>query len=242
MGLIMSDSESGDIVITFDTLFDILRNEKTKEDIQKLSENFLQDVVNYIAGKQTELNDEKHQQSLFESEDRDKKLHQLNNIKRILKEIYERREKKIINMALNKSRFKGNIIDTSALLEEELIFFEMLSTLFNRERDRILNNVLRARLPNKHEIEIPHIPEQKEEFKSANTIPSETQAVNSNEESQSAVPIAAKLVRFTSPVPEFIGEDMQEYGPFEEEDVSKLPIEIADVLIKKDKAQEIKEN
>ncbi len=35
---------------------------------------------------------------------------------------------------------------------------------------------------------------------------------------------------------------MLEYGPYEEEDVSKLPTEIADVLIKKERAEEIKEN
>ena len=40
----------------------------------------------------------------------------------------------------------------------------------------------------------------------------------------------------------FMGTDMREYGPYEEEDISKLPIEIADVLISKERAEEIREN
>jgi hypothetical protein len=39
-----------------------------------------------------------------------------------------------------------------------------------------------------------------------------------------------------------MGIDMLEYGPYDEEDVSKLPGEIADLLIEKERAEEIREN
>ena len=43
--------------------------------------------------------------------------HRKMNAKRIIKDIYERREKKILNIALIKSRTKSDVIDTSSLLE-----------------------------------------------------------------------------------------------------------------------------
>jgi hypothetical protein len=52
---------------------------------------------------------------------------------------------------------------------------------------------------------------------------------------------SSKLLRFLAPVPQFIGIDMREYGPYEEEEVAKLPSEIANLLIQKERAEEIKE-
>ena len=49
-----------------------------------------------------------------------------------------------------------------------------------------------------------------------------------------------KLVRFLYSVPKFVGQELEEYGPFEEEDIANLPSEIADVLLGKGKVEEIK--
>lgn len=215
------ETETKEIIVTYDTLFEILRNEKTKEDLQKLHDTFFYDVTNYLNEKQNIINDNKDQKGLFESDEKEKTLHQIGNIKRILTDIYERREKKIINMSVNKSRYSSNIIDTSALLDEEKLFYEMLISLLDSQRNNILDKLLRGQHLEKQEQT-----ETKEEFKSADELPKES----------------TKLVRFLTAVPQFMGEDMLEYGPYEEEDVSKLPIEIADVLIKKERAEEIKEN
>ena len=37
-----------------------------------------------------------------------------------------------------------------------------------------------------------------------------------------------------------MGEDLKIYGPFEKEDVSNIPRKVAEVLIKKNRAEEIK--
>ena len=42
-------------------------------------------------------------------------------------------------------------------------------------------------------------------------------------------------------MPKFAGPELEEYGPFEEEDIANLPTEIAEVLINKSKVEEIKE-
>lgn len=50
------------------------------------------------------------------------------------------------------------------------------------------------------------------------------------------------LIRFLQEVPEFVGVDLNSYGPFRAEDVSAIPIENATQLIKKNYAMEIEES
>ena len=83
-----------EISITYDLLFDILKIEKSREDLQKLDENFYSDIVNYLSSKD----------SIIENPNtpiRERELTkiQLSNVKKLLIELYDRREKKIINLA-----------------------------------------------------------------------------------------------------------------------------------------------
>ncbi len=66
------------------------------------------------------------------------------NMRRLLKEIYEKRERKIISMALDKSRTKTFLIDTTALLEEEKEMFESFVAAFDKFRDSKLKPILSA--------------------------------------------------------------------------------------------------
>ena len=50
------------------------------------------------------------------------------------------------------------------------------------------------------------------------------------------------LIRFLQEVPEFVGVDLNSYGPFRAEDVSAIPVENATQLIKKSYAMEIEES
>ena len=54
-------------------------------------------------------------------------------------------------------------------------------------------------------------------------------------------PSSGQLVRFTQEVPKFMGTDLQVYGPYQPEDLAKLPAEIADLLVRKEKAEAIQE-
>jgi len=47
------------------------------------------------------------------------------------------------------------------------------------------------------------------------------------------------VVRFNSSTEQFVGRDLETYGPFEQEDVASLPVEVAGLLIKNGKAEEI---
>jgi DNA replication initiation complex subunit (GINS family) len=236
------EQDSQDIVITYDTLFEILRNEKTKEDLQKLNNTFFNDVVGYLNEKQKDINDKKDQQGLFDSEDRETKLHQIGNIKKILKDIYERREKKIINMAVNKSRFSSNIIDTSSLLQEEKLFYEMIISLLDSQRDKILKKLLNGE---KLEAYKGTSPEDSKYNLDADKSEDRSNVKDLTPESKfkpADTINKTKLIRFLTAVPQFMGEDMKDYGPYEEEDVANVPEGIANLLIEKERAEEINEN
>ena len=208
-----------EVVITYETLFELLKREKERADLQKLEPTFFSDTINYIRDKKKIL--EAKSDSVFAPEERKKTERQLENIYKILKELYEKREKKIIQLALDKSRTHSNLIDASALLKEEKVFFDAVTALLDRYREAILYTVMNEKLPFMQPLEDK---KPATEFKSALEIRKN-----------------AKLVRFMHHVPKFVGPELEEYGPFEEEDIANLPIEIADVLINKGKAEEIKE-
>ena len=208
-----------EVVITYETLFELLKRERERSDLQKLEPAFFNEVISYIKDKKKIL--EAKSDSVFAPEEKKKTERQLENIYKIFRELYERREKKIIQLALDKSRTHSNLIDASALLKEEKVFFDAVTALLDSYREAILYTVMNEKLPFMQPLE-----EKKPsaEFKSALELKKN-----------------AKLVRFAYHVPKFVGTELEEYGPFEEEDIANLPIEIADVLINKGKAEEIKE-
>ena len=208
-----------EVVITYETLFELLQREKDRADLQKLEPTFFGDTISYIKDKKKIL--EAKSDSLFANEEIKKTERQLENIYKIVKELYERREKKILLLAVDKSRTKSNLIDTTGLLKEERVFFDALTNILDNYREAILFAVLNEKMPFMQSLD-----EKKpaEVFRSAIELRKPT-----------------RLVRFTSHVPKFVGTELEEYGPFEEEDIANLPVEIADVLINKDKADEIKE-
>ncbi|MBI2655955.1 hypothetical protein HYX06_06050 [Candidatus Woesearchaeota archaeon] len=208
-----------EVLITYETLFELLKRERERSDLQKLEPGFFSDTISYIKDKKKII--DAKSDSVFAPEERKKTERQLENIYKIIKELYEKREKKIIQLALDKSRTQSNLIDATPLLKEEKVFFDAATDLLDSYRQAILYTVLNEKLPFMAPLEEK---KQKTEFKSALEIAKST-----------------RLVRFSYHVPKFVGPELEEYGPFEEEDIASLPAEIADVLINKGKAEEIKE-
>lgn len=135
------------IKITLETLYDILRNEKKKEDLQKLEPSFFADVIGYLREKKSLLDLKCEGEELFAAGEKEKVEYELRSIKRILKEIYEKREKKIIDIALNRSKTGSDIINTDALLREEKEFYKNILGTLDLFRRGILLNLFRAELP-----------------------------------------------------------------------------------------------
>ena len=214
--------EAKEVNITYETLFELLKREKDTADLQKLEPGFFDNFVEYLNEKKDMLNKD---DTLFSYDEKKKVEKQIDNARRLIKEIYERREKKILNIALIKSRTKSHVLDTSSLLDNEKKFLGEIESILNAYRQNIIYKVMEGNSISqiKHQEK-----EAKEEIDAANNVEEETKTT--------------KLVRFLYSVPKFVGTELEEYGPFAEEDIANLPSEIAELLIGKGKVEEIKEN
>ncbi len=276
-----------DIKITLETLYDILRHEKKREDLQKLETTFYIDVVAYLREKKALLQAQTGGDELFASTEKDKLEYELRSIKRILKEIYEKREKKIIDIALNKSRTKSDIIDTSAMLREEKNFYKHLVAHLDNYRTGVLSHLFKAELPFVEDQYNPQIKEQLSSYKweqkqqeansqspttsastdtfnkfegvSAASVPAkEEEEAELSEEAEDTTPEQSSSfqteeqeseeandaegktkVRFLHPVPRFIWKDMKEYGPYSQGQESIIFPEVADLLVRKGRAEKV---
>jgi len=214
--------ETKEVNITYETLFELLKREKDMTDLQKLYPNFFNDFVEYLNEKNKVLDKE---DSLFSYDEKKKVEKQIDNAKRIIKEIYERREKKILNIALIKSRTKSDVMDTSSFLENEKRFFDEVVKVLDVFRNDVIDNIISGK-------QTSDITVAKEEINKKEI--DEKGDIDKNETKNT------KLVRFIYAVPKFVGKELEEYGPFAEEDIANLPIEIADLLINKGRVEEIK--
>ncbi len=238
----------GEIKITLESLYDLLRNEKKREDLQKLEGTFFIDVVSYLREKQALLESKQKSTELFAIGDREKLEYELRSIKRILKELYEKREKKILEIALNKSRTGSEIIDTGAMLAMEREFYHKVLRTLDDFRWGILQHLWRAELPNlpeqrKLEVEM----EKKEMGMGAEKKEAEKKEIMPGPHLTASVPVAATTlsallpsppnkIRITHAIPSFVWKDLKVYGPYEEgEEIEMFP-EVAELMVKKGRA------
>ena len=197
-------------IITYETLYEILQKEKERKELQKLPESFMEQLIKYIEEKKLILESQRSKDTPFQSEV-EKTEKQVNNIRRLVTELYERRERKIVETALLLSRSnKQNTKILSSMLPQEIEIYENTLNLLNSKRETILSSILTG---NKPKIE------KTKPLKTENT--------------------KTKLVRFLHPIPKFIGINKEVHGPFEKEDIASLDNNIAKILIEKQRAQEI---
>ncbi len=234
--------------LTYENLFDILVREKTREELQKLEDSFFKDVTTYIQNKKLIVTSDEN--------GRDRLLQQVQNTKRMLRELYERREKKILNMAIVASRTSPSFIDTANMLSVEKKLFESILQQLDLFRSNILQNMLNSKEP--------MLPDEKQEpllqdntltpnaepetkmtelqFKSALDMEGNgrfaTQDNNHNNDHKAIDP-SMKLIKFLKFVPSFVGKELEIYGPFDAEQTARLPPELSDVLISNGSAVEV---
>lgn len=134
-----------DVVITYETLFEILRLEKNREDLQKIDERFYEDVLFYLSEKKAMLQNISDPSKLLFTDDRVRL--ELENVRKILKDLYDRREKKILNLALNRSRTGMTIANISHMLPSEKALFYSVCQTLTGFRDGVLGNVVAGKLP-----------------------------------------------------------------------------------------------
>ncbi|MBN1156036.1 hypothetical protein JXA85_00325 [Candidatus Woesearchaeota archaeon] len=202
-----------EVNISYETLFELLRREKSREEIQKLEESFVHDVNKYLREKikllesdRTKIAQNPGEAEMIQT--------QIENTKRIVRELYERREKKILHMALYRSKIPLAKLSTENLLSFEK---ELLDRATGTLSD-IKNGAMR----------------QLFETGSSETPKASTQATAVVAEKKEDYNI-----EFLEDVPEFVGLDFEPLGPFNKGDKAKLPDEIAMILENKGQAKKL---
>ena len=199
--------------ITFEYLYDVLRKEKYSKEIQRLDENFMANLKKYIYEKTQLLKSNSEKVSIFTASETLKTRKHVENVQKLVKELFERRESKILYLAFVASKNSGKHQLTTSLLKEEEIMFNEIITKLNEFREQTTSRLLS---------------EDPTDLKPKD-IKTDKKPLN-------------QVIRVLEPVPQFVGLDMQIYGPFNEKDTVTLPIEIANVLVNKNIAAIENEN
>ncbi len=245
-----------DVQITYETLFDLLRKERSLEELQSLDDVFWSQVVGFV-------NNRKNFFERTNSLEQEKVRIQLQNINRILKEIYERREKKIVSLALNIVKTDNTAFaDKRNMLPSEKEFFDEVIDLLIKYKQGILLQVFQGRTPLIAPVKLPLVSSDtsQETVSSDSTVSSSDSThddstklpeTNSSENSTTSNNASSEgsdlpemkegtmLVRFKVDVPKFLGRNKQIFGPFSKGTIVQLPVKIAQILLKKSKVDSV---
>jgi len=232
----MANSVSEKIILTYETLYEILRKERSKDELQRLDEGFLANALSYLKEKQLLYDESMRKTDIFSVADRDKLSTQLYNIRKLMRELYEKREKKILDMAVNRSKTNSAIIDTSNLLSHEKELFGSFVEVLDRFRKGVLHSMLELKEPMQMPATNSAVCQQAASGEQTAQLLQTAQTADEEENEKKT-----RFVKFSQPVEQFVGSELELYGPFESEAKAYLPKDIADILINDGRAVEIED-
>ncbi len=207
---------------TYEHLFDVLRRERSREEIQELEEGFYKQANDFISQQEAAL---KEADALSSSTDSLRT--QLQNSKKLLRELYDRREKKLLLLALNKVRTNSSIIDTSSVLEEEQPLLDDLLSALKQSRKNVMPHA-----PAPRTVARKKTPKKPAADSNKKPVAKQTKKTPSSEQ------VAAQMrIKVTASVPKFMGTNSKTYGPYDAGKEVALPKRIANILIKKGRAE-----
>ena len=198
-------------LITYETIRNAHRAEK-EEELQKLPVGFFESVRSWFSNKE-KLKDTT---SLLEVE----------NAKKLLEDVINRREKKIALAALQTVRGQ---LPPASLTDDERKFFDQLVNILKIFRNEI-NEKFRS---------YDDIVEEKVEI--AKKSIEEIKHVEEKVENKFIKPNGKLLVKALADLPRFVGSNMESYGPLKTGDVIYVPEEVGKLLINRKVAENILE-
>lgn len=214
-------------VLTFGELRKKQKEEDREEELLDLDDKFLMRVSTYLDQKK----------------DMDGESREYRNAKRVLDKIVSLREEKIVKKArlAVKTDLKASKLD---LLPEEQELFRDVKQVFKNHRNRVEDSV-----ENQGRVDVRDNREEKEEIEETadkgeeddSTTETEEENTEDSGENQSKVEDGYKLVKIKSDVPEFMGTDLEAYGPFDEGEEVEIPEDNAEILVNRGNAELVEE-
>ena len=213
--------------ITFSELRKIQKEERRSEELKQLDDNFFIKVGDYLDRKKDTSEDNR----------------EYKNAKRVFRKILSLREDKIVkNARLSlKSNIKASELN---MLPREQELFRRMKQEFNNHRDNIqeITNEHQGKTNTEEIEEAPNIeetteePTQMEEVTEENEVKEETEE---DDEDSFDPEEGYEIVEITSEVPEFMGTDLEAYGPFKEGEQAEIPEDNAEILVNRGNAEQL---
>ena len=195
--------------INYRNLRKIQEMEKNSPVLTEIEKNFYVELKKYIEDLDNRLKGESSAQKLTLLKD------EVLNTKKISKNIYEQREKKILLAAVSKAR--GGNPDLKNMIEIEKNLFNSVLNIMEDSRKEFFNKDI----PKNNE-NVPKKNETKEETKPA-----------SNESNNNPI------IRVTEDIPEFVGTNEKRYN-LRKNDILSIPQDMSEMLSKRGVVEKIK--
>lgn len=219
----------GDI-ITYESLYEIVRNEKTNDALQKIPDKLIEQISEYLKTKILVYKEAKEKNQA----DLEKIRTQVLSVRRLIKSFYELRERKIINLAIMKSRTKSLLEEENNLLDYEKKMLEHLKLKLDIYRNDVLLSLLNAKVPYTKQEDL--IEKQEKDTQEHNKEQQKQESENKQENPKDKE-IELLMIRFLVNVPQFLGRQGEIYGPFSPGDIANLDKSIVKILIRKNVAE-----
>lgn len=144
--------------------------------------------------------------------------------KRVFDKIIGLRQEKIVKNAKFAVKSDTNSSDLDLLPREKELFLELKNTFqeFNQNVEKVVEGEESA--------EAPDVDLEEESEEDSDPEPEETE-----QEAEEGY----EIVKIISDVPEFMGTDLESYGPFEEGEEVEIPEDNAEILVNRGNAEEI---
>ncbi len=211
-----------------EALRDLQRREKMSPYLQELDRDFYRELRSYLGRILREIKAERGDTSRLAL-----RLAEYENLKNIVNDLYETRERKIVSSALYYVK-SGDELDTKNLTREEEDVLRGIVALLREKRRKVLEKVLGDEEAGGEEGKPEEGYEEKEEALEKRETPEARREEEKEEEKGEYV-----TVRILKDLPSIVGVDGRVYGAFKKEDVVTLPRANAETLVNRGAAERV---
>ena len=211
-------------ILTFKFLRELQKKERASRELEKLDNDFYSQVSGYMEKKMGL--DLKNNKDFAERRD-------LEHTKIIIGDILNRRERKVINLAVLNVR--GTIMPKNILPEEKELFEKIKSavTKYRSNLEFVFYENEEKKETAEENIKEDNIEKKKEKGE-------EDKKTEKNKAGETDSNKSVTKIKILGAVPEFVADDGESYGPFEEGEIVDIPQSAAAILINIKKAKKEK--
>lgn len=199
--------------INYTKLREYQRQVRDSPELTALPEDFYEQTMKYLKNLDERCSELNSTDSVFAEDAVGQVKSELNNARQIVRDIYERRERKILTKALSLARTKENITPLNLLRFELDMYKRIWDSIFDK-RQGVLHTVINGHCDK----------------------PAGEEAGNDEVTEQKA--LKTKPILITEDTQSFIWEDGQTYGPYKQGEAVQIPEELAQFMIINNKANE----